>query len=201
VSTIIHTRVYPEPHIDRREILRYAGVRDGGEELYPLVDGLLSELLPKLTYRVCYSVFPITLQGASVDLGFAKVNSHSLSRCLDGCDRIVLFAATVGLAVDRATLRYGAISESRALLTEAIGNERIEALCDTFCRDMRERYGTDGYTLCPRFSPGYGDLPIELQRDIFSTLMPSSKIGLTLNSSLLMSPAKSVTAVVGMRRG
>ena len=27
-----------------------------------------------------------------------------------------------------------------------------------------------GYTTRPRFSPGYGDLPIELQTDIFSEL-------------------------------
>ena len=50
----------------------------------------------------------------------------------------------------------------------------------------------------PRFSPGYGDFPLEAQKDIFRTLDCSRKIGLTLNESLLMSPSKSVTAIVGL---
>ena len=52
--------------------------------------------------------------------------------------------------------------------------------------------------LPPRFSPGYGDLPLSLQRDIFRVLDCPRKIGLTLNESLLMSPSKSVTAIVGL---
>ena len=56
----------------------------------------------------------------------------------------------------------------------------------------------EGKFLKPRFSPGYGDLPLEMQRDIFRVLDCSRKIGLTLNESLLMSPSKSVTAIVGI---
>ena len=50
----------------------------------------------------------------------------------------------------------------------------------------------------PRFSPGYGDLSLEMQRDIFRVLDCPRKIGLTLNESLLMSPSKSVTAIIGI---
>lgn len=52
--------------------------------------------------------------------------------------------------------------------------------------------------LKPRFSAGYGDLPLEVQKDIFRVLDCPRKIGLTLNDSLLMSPTKSVTAIVGI---
>ena len=50
----------------------------------------------------------------------------------------------------------------------------------------------------PRFSPGYGDLPLEVQRTLFSLLEPMRHIGLSLTDSLLMSPTKSVTAFVGL---
>lgn len=50
----------------------------------------------------------------------------------------------------------------------------------------------------PRFSPGYGDLPINMQKDIFAALDCPRKIGLSLNESLLMSPSKSVTAIIGV---
>lgn len=50
----------------------------------------------------------------------------------------------------------------------------------------------------PRFSPGYGDLPLSAQREIFAVLDCGKRIGLMLNDSLLMSPSKSVTAFVGI---
>ncbi|MBQ5601557.1 MAG: Vitamin B12 dependent methionine synthase activation subunit, partial [Clostridia bacterium] len=71
----------------------------------------------------------------------------------------------------------------------------IEALCDAFCADIKKEYNTG---LEPRFSPGYGDLPLSAQKNIFAVLDPERRIGLTLNSSLLMSPSKSVTAFVGL---
>ena len=80
---------------------------------------------------------------------------------------------------------------------QAIGAERIESLCDAFCAERE----AEGLRLRPRFSPGYGDLPLELQRDLFRGLDCSRKIGLTLNESLLMSPSKSVTAIAGIVGG
>ena len=74
------------------------------------------------------------------------------------------------------------------------GMERIEALCDAFCKDLSMEYGA----LTPRFSPGYGDLPLDIQRSVFRFLEPEIKIGLTLSESLIMCPSKSVTAFVGI---
>ena len=90
--------------------------------------------------------------------------------------------------------KYGAISPSRAFMLQAIGAERIEALCNKFNSEISAKSQT-----APRFSPGYGDLPIELQREIFLALDCPKRIGLTLNQSLLMSPTKSVTAIIGIR--
>ena len=107
----------------------------------------------------------------------------------------ILFAATVGVEIDRLIGKYGRLSPTKALLFQAIGAERIEALCDAFCADIKKEYNTG---LEPRFSPGYGDLPLSAQKNIFAVLDPERRIGLTLNSSLLMSPSKSVTAFVGL---
>ena len=80
-------------------------------------------------------------------------------------------------------------------MMQAIGAERIEALCDAFCDDMEKEMGV---SLRPRFSPGYGDLPLSVQKDIISLLEAPKRIGLSLNDSLLMSPTKSVTAFAGI---
>ena len=118
---------------------------------------------------------------------------------LDAGGRVV-FGATVGLAIDRLIARYGHISPVKALFFQAIGAERIEAVCDLFCADIQREYAACGYQAGARFSPGYGDFPLSAQRDIFRVLDCSRKIGLSLNSSLLMSPSKSVTAIIGLSR-
>lgn len=190
---------FSQPPISRREILRYMGCQDSTAELDALISRLLGECLEKLRYTVVYRSFPIKFSNDGIDLGFSKVNSRDLGKCLNGCSDIILFAATVGLEIDRLTMRYGHSSPSAALCLQAIGNERVEALCDAFCEFIKEEYQKDGRSLRPRFSAGYGDLPLELQRDIFRALNCEKLAGLTLNDSLLMSPTKSVTAIIGIK--
>ena len=138
-------------------------------------------------------------RGELLDLSFAQTTSADLKKMLDGCERILLFAATVGQAPDRMILRHMRLSPYKTLLFQAAGSERVEALCDLFCADMAREYGKKGFGLTPRFSPGYGDLPLSLQREVFAALMPERHLGVTLNESLLMSPSKSVTAIIGLR--
>ena len=191
---ILHIESFPEPPLDRREAQRYAGARELPPEQASLFDECIAELLPLLSYKVCWRFFPVAANGEELDLGFVKVKSKSLAANLSGCETILLFAATVGIAPDRLVAKYGRISPVKALFCQAIGAERIEALCDMFCNEIASQEGT----LRPRFSPGYGDLPLELQSDIFAVLDCSRKIGLSLTSSLLMTPTKSITALAGI---
>ena len=85
-------------------------------------------------------------------------------------------------------------------MLQALGGERVEALCRAFCADMAESYGAEGYFTRPRFSPGYGDLDIYMQRDIFRALDCQNSIGLYLADSMLLMPSKSVTAIIGLSR-
>ena len=180
--------------IDRGEIIRYAGGGKDERELKKMLDECIAEALPLLSYRACYKIFDIKMDEDMLDLGFCKVESASLAKNLSGCKKIILFAATVGIGIDRLIMKYGKVSPSKGLIMQAIGAERIEAFCDAFCEKMREK----GYDTRPRFSPGYGDLPLEMQREIFKFLAPEKNIGLTLSSSCLMSPTKSVTAIIGI---
>ena len=85
-------------------------------------------------------------------------------------------------------------------MLESLGNERIEALCDAFCSSVADRKAREHLAVTSRFSAGYGDLSLEYQKKIFDLLDPPSRIGLTLNSSYLMSPSKSVTAIIGVKK-
>lgn len=175
---------YSAPPVNIREVFRYA-VGEASDSVVALLSECMKEADEGLVYKVCYGVF--SYDGIS--------SSRDLKKTLTGCNKVIAFAATVGVSLDRLIMKYSRISPVRALLLQAYGAERIEALCDSFCRDMAEEWGM----LTPRFSPGYGDLSIEVQRDIFRVLDCPKKIGLSLNESLLMTPTKSVTAIVGIK--
>ena len=210
-----------------REILRYAGCRTEEEELVRLMRTCLQEAEDAgvLNGQLCYAELPLVSdvvtsnKGSDVKseavAGRARERTESLTYgnesvcCFDcfsvrseqlvenlrGCSRVLLLAATAGVGIDRLIGKYGRIAPSKALMFQAIGTELVEAVCDAFGKEYEAEHNC---VLRPRFSPGYGDLALETQKDIFAVLEPARKIGLTLNDSLLMSPSKSVTAFAGI---
>ena len=211
---MVITKKYSEPKLNKKEILRYAGCKEGSElgDIEKLLEECLEEALPRLSYKLCYLELPIAITGDTCDFGCMQVQSKDLVKNLTGCEKVLLFGATIGVEIDRLIARYAHISQAKAMMFQAIGAERIEALCDAFCEDVKnetrvlihtdqaelERQNEEVCILHPRFSPGYGDLSIEAQRTIFEVLNCSKVIGLSLNDSFVMSPSKSVTAFVGI---
>lgn len=195
---MVYIKQYDPPFVEQTEILRYARCKESTSELVSQMQSCLSEVWNHLQYKICYTRLPVTKQKETLDLCFTTTNSKSLFQNLEGCSEIILFAATIGLGIDRLITRYSKLSPSKALWLQAIGTERIEALCDTFCADITQQLQIEGKTLHPRFSPGYGDLPLTIQKDVFRVLDCPRKIGISLNESLLMSPSKSVTAIIGI---
>ena len=192
-NTVLSKTYTPMPY-NRKEIRRYAGVSEKLTEIETLIDECIKEISDKLTYKVCYTDFDIVKSDSAIDLGFIKTESKDLAKNLDGGKTVLVFAATIGIEIDRLIAKYGHISPSKALIFQAIGAERIEALCDVFTDDILSEED-----IKPRFSAGYGDFPLEAQKDIFAVLDPARRIGLSLNESLLMSPSKSVTAIIGIK--
>ena len=194
MTNTVLTKTYPPMPYNRKEIRRYAGVSEELPEIESVMEECIEEVSEKLTYKVCYAEFDISRKDGITDLGFLQTASEDLAKNLDGCRKIVVFAATVGLELDRLIAKYGRISPVKALMFQALGAERIEALCDTFTADI-----LSDREIKPRFSAGYGDFPLEAQESIFAVLDPARRIGLGLNESLLMSPSKSVTAIIGIK--
>lgn len=196
--------------IDRKETLRYLGYFsqtvnfDGFEDV---ADECESEILKAQNLKACFDIYGIvrgqprkigeeTAQ-EELDLGFAKVYSRSLSLHLQGCDSLVLFAATAGIGIDRIIAKYNRISPARAVICQAMGAAAVEQWCDMLCKKFRGQFGAKK----SRFSCGYGDLPLTLQRDIFAALNVTKNLGITLSDNCFMTPTKSVTAIVGIQDG
>ena len=215
------------PPPDREEICAYAGVRRRTADSDAMLEKALALCADVFQPRLCYALFPLTeevseralptvgaiektseralpIAGAvekvhRLFLGTHPLPGQALSRHLQNCPKVILFAATVGLTIDRIIQRHFVTEPAIAVWLNAIGSERVEALCRLFCTELKADYAAEGLVPIERFSPGYGDLPLAFQKDIFTLLDCPRKIGVTLNQSLLMSPEKSVSALVGLR--
>ena len=119
MNNIVYTKSFSPPPVVKSEILRYSGLEKASPKIQEMIDSCLDEVLSKLTYKVCYTNLPLFISGSITDLGFAKIDSSDLAKNLRDCSSIVLFAATVGIEIDRLICRYGRISPSRALLLQS----------------------------------------------------------------------------------
>lgn len=201
------------PPPDREEICAYAGVRRRTADSDAMLEKALALCADVFQPRLCYALFPLTEEVSEralptvgavekvhrLFLGTHPLPGQALSRHLQNCPKVILFTATVGLTIDRMIQRHFVTEPAIAVWLNAIGSERVEALCRLFCTELKADYAAEGLVPIERFSPGYGDLPLAFQKDIFTLLDCPRKIGVTLNQSLLMSPEKSVSALVGLR--
>ena len=127
-----------------------------------------------------------------------ELHSNSLQRNLAGCKEVYLFAATLGIAVDTLIKRAALMDSAKGAVMQAAAATVIEAYCDEENEKLRQEAAAEVLYLRPRFSPGYGDLSLDCQRDFLNLLKAQKNIGLTVTDSGLMVPIKSVTALIGI---
>ena len=163
---------------DEKEILHYAMLPSFApppEEL-PLKESL-EAAKGAAQCRAVWCRFPLKRNGDELDLGFAKTTSKGLRRHLEGCEEIILFACTAGAEMDRRITRAKLGSPAKGLLMHAIGAQQVEGACDRLCAQLAEMFPDKQLT----------DLDC------------GRTVGITLTDSLLMTPSKSVTAIIGMK--
>ena len=187
-------------HINRKEIYRYLGYvkAEPDEKIKLLTEKAVDEVLSLSVPRSVYMV-----RGCTVSDGFIKaesfdIDSVSLSKNLTGCERLIDIAATLGSALDRAIQRYQYSDTAYAVILHASGAAAIESYLDDVSAEISSDLLGPGYTLRPRFSPGYGDLDISLNDTILKDLDAEKRLGIYSTESHLLSPSISVTAFIGI---
>ena len=187
--------------VNKSEIYRYLGYKTGMDlpkEIETSVEEILDNVLKQSVPKVCYKYFE-TKVGEQVDFGFVNVESKELASNLEGCTETVIFGATIGIYTDRQIQKEQILSPVRALIYQAVGAAAVEAVCDDFNEWIRQKEKEKGRDICPRFSPGYGDVSLSIQKNIVQELSLAKLAGITLTDSLLMIPEKSVTAIIGIK--
>lgn len=186
--------------IDRAEVRRYLGCgrEDPGPQVAAEIESAIAALEREAAPRHIWAAYPLTLRDGCVQIASLHMKSKNLTRHLHGCTQACLFAATLGPAPDRLMQRAALTAVSPAVILQAAAAAMIEAYCDECCDALAAHFARQGLYPRPRFSPGYGDLPLDCQPAFLRTLDAEKRIGLTCTSSLLMAPTKSVTAVIGL---
>ncbi len=162
-----------------------------------------SELLEKcrkrfnetVSYRCACIRIPVDLSEENVcKFDFAQVHSKNLYRNLQGCKEVFVLAVTTGIAVDRLLARLNITSQAEHFVTDGLSSAAIESFCD-YVSDIL----SENLKCASRFSAGYGDFSIEFQKPLLERLSAAETLGITLNSAYLMTPVKSITAIMGIK--
>lgn len=193
--------------VDRSEVLRYLGYAGQtlSDELDARIDAGMARCLEVGRPRGCVRVFEVAghevvggvpvlrLAGCALELRGRSIAEH-----LDGAVAVGVLAVTVGLGVDAELRRLSLTDPVAQVVVDAAGSALVERAADAAeARVVAEAVSRELF--CgSRFSPGYGDLPLETQPTLLATLDAQRRLGITLSSDLLMTPTKSVTAVVGL---
>lgn len=186
-------------NINKSEALRYMGQHGKpSESLIKVVDEcekkLLETVRPNFVFRVFdlnFSENGVEVCGSSLVLKGNDVRNH-----LEGCKRAVLMCATLGDATDRLIRTTEITDISSAFVMDAMASAAIEDVCRLCDENIKEQLPDSFFTW--RFSPGYGDFPIEIQKDFLETLNAPKRIGLCTGENNILIPRKSVTAVAGI---
>ena len=194
-----------EVEIPVKEVQRYMGYHgivdiapEMQEKINKAIEHLGTQSHPRIIskeYRITVAEKTVTLHAENEDVIF---ESEGLVRNLTGCCGAVLLAATIGPACDMLVRRASITSAADSAVYQAAGAAAIEAFLDDYNDKLKASYEARGLFLRPRFSPGYGDLKLEHQKDWFRLLDITKQIGIELTDSLLMVPTKSVTAIIGI---
>lgn len=198
-----HTARY---RVDKDEALRYVGYagQQVDAELAARIDEQIASCEQQSAPGFVFEAFPVAFecdqQGSAVRLVGSSLllRGESIAEHLHGARECAVMACTLGLANELAFKRLQAVRPLDAVLFGAAGSSLVECVADACEAAIVADAAARGLHANWRFSPGYGDLPLDLQPAIVRVLGADKRLGMSATSTNLLIPTKSVTAFVGL---
>lgn len=192
--------------ISRRDGLRYLGlsrsrIAENGlsweERISDISAGNIAKLIASCEKQISEAAMPgyvyrrFKTSECPLPLEGQDIKGH-----LAGCEYVILTAATLGQEVDRLIHRAEVTDMARAFVLDGLASAASEQVCRTADLALHERF--PGLYMTWRYSPGYGDFPLSVQRMLLSLLDAERRIGLCVSDSGILTPRKSITGVIGL---
>lgn len=187
---------------DNARTLRYLGIR-GAEPDKGTVERLsrAEELCAEGGARGLFRVFAIgacDAEGVHLEGSALVLPGEHIARHLEGASSAALLVATLGLGNERLIRRETALSATDGMLVDAASSSMAEEAVRALHERVRSWAAERGLRVGTRFSPGYGDLPLEVQPAFLDAVGAGKTLGVSTTPANLLVPSKSVTAVVGL---
>ncbi len=185
--------------ISKSEASRYMGIKGVPDvrimEILDRLEPVVRERMrPKYVYRktaVNFTENGLFLEGLNVSLAGEDIKRH-----LSGCQEAVVMATTLSDEADKLIRQTAVTDMAEALAVDCLCSAGIEQVCnraeDEIFSVIHAPYRTW------RFSAGYGDFPLDIQKHLLLFLNAQRRIGLTVTENCLLLPSKSVTAIIGI---
>ena len=185
--------------LDISEVLRYMGcpAHQADQALVETVTTCAQALVKTARPRWTYRTFSIPLEAAVVrrPTGCLLPGQDRRPR-LSGCHQVAVFCATLSPQVDSLIRQAESRDMLQALALDCCATAAVEQVCDEIETFLHGEY--PGCYFPFRYSPGYGDLPLSLQGPLLALLDAPRKIGLCASATHILTPRKSVTALIGV---
>ena len=185
-----------------KDAARFLGAKtpEDRENLMPLLLEAEPVVLQAASPRHILLEAPATAEGGLFTLAdLAPLASHDLCRLFSGAEGAVAVAITLGADMDSCIRRRLLTAPGLGAAVGALASAYVDDLLDELMTREEARFREKGLTLSPRFSPGYGDVPLEWQRP-FTAFLHTERIGIRLTEQCLMVPEKSITALAAVRK-
>ena len=182
------------------DVLRYLKSKDmKNHQIDNLIAEVIDEVKKIASPKYIFNFFNINKTENIIHILNTKIyiKSSNLMNHLRNSDFIAIMAASLGIEVDRSIKINEKVNLTKSIIMDAVATAYIEEICDDVEEKIRVEARDKGKYITSRFSPGYGDFKVEIQREILP-LLNAEKIGLTLTESMIMIPRKSVTAFIGL---
>jgi len=176
-------------------------VRMGANKYRTKINSGLEEIISDsiaVVQKIIQPKFAISIADKQIDgkkilLDNFIICSKDIFKLLKNSKKVYGIVATAGIAIDqKVNLLQKEKETTLAYIYDSIGSVAVEQLIDNICNEIKK---TSITTM--RFSPGYGDWPINNQKE-FLKWLAADKIGVSLSETFQMSPRKTVSALLGV---
>ncbi len=183
-----------------KETARYLGYRGSEPEdrVKELIAECLSAVKQSSDFRIVCDRFDVWTSVNSVHIGELVFESKTLSYHLKDCHQAVVLCATLGVEIDRLLHKLGISDIAKCAVLQAASSAYLEYKLDEYCNGVAQQERARGNLTHTRYSPGYGDLALECQREVLDILSAGKKIGVGTTDAFALTPTKTVTAIVGI---
>lgn len=178
----------------KENALKYLGYQ--GQSIDSSIDCLIDECLEEInkmaSFKAVYKSFPLDFDPLYIKEANIIIDYPDLHELLDNCHDVVVIACTLGIQVDKRSKYYSHIDMTKMTIFDAIASSYLEAKCDEY--EKMHIIGKRTF----RFCPGYGNVPIELNKELGKVIDCYRKIGLTVQESHILLPQKSMIGLIGL---